>query len=505
MFKIQNEHTEETVENPVSHVLRTGTIVGLANHTVLVGRDGRRVPIDDSGAPIFDSEGKPRGVVLVYRDVSERKKAEERISQQANLLQGILNSSVDNIYIVDKQGRYRHVSKGGAKALGLQPRDMVGKHWKELGLPSESMNVFDKQREAVLATKEPYFHEMQFERPDGSTQEYEYYVSPIIDANGEADQVVVISRDVTDSNRLRDDVRLRANVLDNMSEGVSLSNEEGIILYTNPAEDRMFGYEPGELIGQHVSIQNNYSEIENRDRVATVIKELRESGSWTGVWSNRTKAGVAFTTRAKITALKLKDKLYWICVQEDITEQTRLQRDNQFLADASATLAALEDYKTTLTKVAQLAVPHFADWVTVDMLDGNGELCRLAVAHVDPAKVELARQIHEKYPPQRTTDQGVWKVLLSGVPDLHTEITDELLEQSIPDAELLATIKDLGLRSYMGLPLKLRDEVLGVITFIAAESGRRYRERDLVLAQDLVNRAGRSYRERKAVRRSARL
>jgi PAS domain S-box-containing protein len=76
-----------------------------------------------------------------------------------------------------------------------------------------------------------------------------------------------------------------------MSEGVSLSREDGTIIYTNPAEDRMFGYEPGELWGQHVSVQNAYAPEENERVVAAVIEELKRSGSWTGEWRNRRKDG----------------------------------------------------------------------------------------------------------------------------------------------------------------------------------------------------------------------
>ena len=79
IFKIVNEQTGEEVESPVNRVLKEGTIVGLANHTILVRKTGDKVAIDDSGAPIRDSEGNITGVVLVFRDITERKKAEEEL------------------------------------------------------------------------------------------------------------------------------------------------------------------------------------------------------------------------------------------------------------------------------------------------------------------------------------------------------------------------------------------------------------------------------------------
>ena len=85
-------------------------------------------------------------------------------------------------------------------------------------------------------------------------------------------------------------------ILESMTEGVSLSDENGIIVYTNPAEDRMFGYAPGELVGQSVAVQNAYPPEENERRVAAVIAELKSDGAWEGEWRNRRKDGTEFVT-----------------------------------------------------------------------------------------------------------------------------------------------------------------------------------------------------------------
>ena len=79
VFRILNEETRDPVENPVTKVLREGAIVGLANHTVLIGRDGTEIPIDDSGAPIHDGRGRLAGVVLVFRDITERRAVERTL------------------------------------------------------------------------------------------------------------------------------------------------------------------------------------------------------------------------------------------------------------------------------------------------------------------------------------------------------------------------------------------------------------------------------------------
>jgi PAS domain S-box-containing protein len=124
-------------------------------------------------------------------------------------------------------------------------------------------------------------------------------------------------------------------VLDSMVEGVSISDESGVIRYTNPAEDRIFGYERGELIGKHMSTQNTYQAEENMRIVHEVIEQLKGSGYWEGEFSNRKKDGTLFTTHARITAVEEAGEKYWVCVQEDVTErksaETELQKSRDQL------------------------------------------------------------------------------------------------------------------------------------------------------------------------------
>ncbi|WP_167880540.1 SpoIIE family protein phosphatase [Nocardioides guangzhouensis] len=159
-----------------------------------------------------------------------------------------------------------------------------------------------------------------------------------------------------------------------------------------------------------------------------------------------------------------------------------------FLADASVELARSLDYEVTLAKVAQLVVPTFADWCAIDVVE-DGRLHRLAVAHVDPAKVQLARELEERYPSNPDAPRGTWHVLRTGRSDLIPEITDEMLVAGATDGEHLRIARDLQLRSALVVPLTARGKVRGVITWVAAESDRRYTEDDLAFAEDLARRA----------------
>jgi signal transduction histidine kinase len=172
----------------------------------------------------------------------------------------------------------------------------------------------------------------------------------------------------------------------------------------------------------------------------------------------------------------------------DITASKQAERTTRFLADASAALAELTDYKSTLQKVAGLAVPFFADWCVADMQEADGSLRRLAVTHSDPAKLQLAHELFRRYPPQPSDPHGVMKVLRTGEPEWVAMIPDSLLVESAQDEDHLQIIRQLGLKSFICVPLRSRARTLGALTFITAESGRVYDATDLAAAEDLAHR-----------------
>jgi PAS domain S-box-containing protein len=159
------------------------------------------------------------------------------------------------------------------------------------------------------------------------------------------------------------------------------------------------------------------------------------------------------------------------------------------LARAGGLLARSIDYPTTLQTVADLVVPRLADWATVDILEPSGRIESLAIAHVDPEKVDLVREFRRRRPPELRAPTGVGHVIASGEPELITEITDEMLA-AIDDPDALELVEELQLRSAMIVPLAARGRVFGAMTYIWAESGNRYTEADLSLATTLAARIG---------------
>ena len=126
VFHIINEETRQPVENPVAKVLRTDGTAGLANHTILMRKDGSACPIDDSAAPIRDASGHLQGIILVFRDITERRQAEAALQEHHALLQAIIEGTTDAVFLKDRQGRYALINSAGARWLGKSVRTSLG-------------------------------------------------------------------------------------------------------------------------------------------------------------------------------------------------------------------------------------------------------------------------------------------------------------------------------------------------------------------------------------------
>jgi PAS domain S-box-containing protein len=192
VFHIINEDTRKAVENPVSRVLQEGTVVGLANHTVLVARDGREVPIDDSGAPIRGEGGALVGVVLVFRDVSEARRAME-----ARLhLAAIVESCDDAIIGMTLEGRIASWNRGAARLYGYTALEVVGKPLSILH-PTDHPDQFPAILERVKRGEYIEHFETQRVRKDGSRVDVSLTISPVRNSEGKIIGASKIARDIT--------------------------------------------------------------------------------------------------------------------------------------------------------------------------------------------------------------------------------------------------------------------------------------------------------------------
>ncbi|MCY1030765.1 ATP-binding protein [Corallococcus sp. BB11-1] len=178
----------------------------------------------------------------------------------------------------------------------------------------------------------------------------------------------------------------------------------------------------------------------------------------------------------------------WVGTCSDIQDQCLREERAAFLARAGELFSSSLDAAATLATLANLSVPAHADWCLVDLLHEDGHFERSQVVTADPAQLPLANTVRGLSPVPR--DQPVYPpsvALTTGRSTLVPEVTAPLLEAVAQDANHLATMHQVGMRSLLTVPLMARGHILGALTFILTRSGRHYGDEDLQFAQELAN------------------
>src|SRR5215208_6924434 len=196
IFKIVNEVTRATVESPVDKVLREGKVVGLANHTMLLARDGTELPVEDSGAPIRDGRGRTTGVVLVFHDVTEQRKVERARALQA----AIVESSSEAVIGKTLEGTVTSWNAAAERMYGYAAEEAVGRHISFI-VPGELQADLEEILSRLGRGERVERAETVRLRKDGSRLDVSLIVSPIRDEAGRVVGASTVARDITAQKR----------------------------------------------------------------------------------------------------------------------------------------------------------------------------------------------------------------------------------------------------------------------------------------------------------------
>jgi PAS domain S-box-containing protein len=192
VFRIVNETTRQPVDNPVEKVLATEEVVGLANYTVLIARDQGETPIDDSAAPVVDDQGQVTGVVLVFHDITSKRRAQELTERLA----AVVESSDDIIVSKTLGGIITSWNKGAERILGYSAEEMIGQHVSKL-LPPGQVEDVSKILGHIRRGDKVDHYETKRRRKDGAIIDVSLTVSAIRDAGGQIVGASKIGRDIT--------------------------------------------------------------------------------------------------------------------------------------------------------------------------------------------------------------------------------------------------------------------------------------------------------------------
>jgi PAS domain S-box-containing protein len=438
------------------------------------------------------------GFAVAFADISAEKRAELELKQQSDLLGTITDNATGALFMMDERGHCTFMNPAAEAMIGFsldeirdRPLHDAIHHHHPDGRPYPIHECpIDRALPEDFSVRA---HEDVFFRKNGEMFPIVCAAAPIFAEDGRPIGTVVEVRDVTEEKRA-------GEALEHSEKRYrSLVEATASIVWNTPANGEFGGDQPGwqEFTGQSAAEYRGWGWIEkihpdDRARTAAAWQEALEQRSTyevehrvcrrDGEWRHMVARGVPILdARGQIRE--------WVGIHTDVTERRLIEERQRFLVEAGTLLSSSLDYETTLASVAQLAVPTLADWCAIDLLDSDGAIQRVEVAHTDPTKRELARELEQRYPVDPESPTGVPHVLRTGEPELIPVIPNELLEAAARDEEHLRIIRELGLKSYVVVPLIARGRTLGAITLVSAESGRRYGTEELETARELANRA----------------
>ena len=296
--------------------------------------------------------------------------------------------------------------------------------------------------------------------------------------------VRVALHNAAERKRVEAQLQERSQLLDLSYEPVLAWEFNGGITEWNAGCERLYGYSRDEAIGR---VSHELLQTVPSMPLKQILETLTANKEWSGELRHRARDGREIVVESRLQLFDKGDRLIVLESNHDVTLQRQAAERSAFMNQVGTVLAGSLDYETTLTAVANLAVPAIADWCAVDIVE-DAKLQRLAVAHVDPAKVEFARSLERYDDP--TSPQSPKTVARTGSPVLVPVITREMIVQAANgDQERIRLVQSLGLVSYMCVPLVAHGRLLGALTLATAESHRHFSEDDLRFAQDVAHRA----------------
>ncbi|HLO50428.1 MAG TPA: PAS domain-containing protein [Kamptonema sp.] len=384
---------------------------------------------------------------------------------------------------------YKIFGWNAQEVMQLQPSDWNFVFVDDVEKVSESVaHLRDGREPSNISPNRNY-------RKDGSVVYCEWYNSALYDRGGSLVSVLSLVLDVTERfsflealRQSEERFRIAAECASDLIYEWDINT--GIVLWFGHIDEHL-GYGRGEFPRTREGWIDTIHP-DDRDRVSVAAeRQLRGQEPFLQEYRLQQQDGSFLYWIDRGTAVRdASGKPYkWIGVTGDISERKEAEEGANFLTAAIAVLASSLDYEATLQSLANLAVPKLADCCCVHLVEPNGSIRLVAVAHADITKVELLWEIEKSQPIDPAGRHGVAKVLRTGESKVYAEIPDSVLEAVAPNAASLSLLREYDLVSAMCVPLIAHGRKVGVISLLRAESARSYRLAELELAERLAHHA----------------
>ena len=446
-------------------------------------------------APIYDAQGAVSSVMGICRDMTERKRAEQQLSEALDLNQKMIAASTMGIAAFKASGECVFANEALARILGGSLSEVRESNfrrlesWRDCGL----LQLADE----VLSQGQSRSNEGSRTTRFGKSISLDCHLAPFF-SNGQP-HLLYMALDISERKRAEEALKMQSLVLQNMAEGALLIGPDLTILFANSALESMFRYEQGELNGRQVSVLNAWPPEETACFNAAVMRATEAGGVWLGHYENRRKDGTLFTSESRVIRLTLGGQDHFISVQQDITERKRAESLLQAQRDLAMTFSVTSDLYEGLERLLEIAMRMGGlDSGSVYLLDEISGGLRIAVHQgVSPAFVKAVAYWPSDGPQMRLINQG--RPIFSRYLDLplpHDEVRLREGLRAIALVPLLHRGKAIGalaLTSHendeIPLPMQLTIEAVaaqatGAIARIRGEAERHRLERQLLEISD---------------------
>lgn len=331
------------------------------------------------------------------RDVTGRRLTENLIRQERDRAQRYLDIAGVIMLALDREGRITLINRMGCEILGYTEQELLGRSWFDY-LPEGMREAVSKVHgQIVTGNSSPAeYHENPVVCRDGRERLVAWHNTVLTGAGGEVTGSLSSGDDITERRRL-EQLGLESEIANRMAEGVQLTRvSDGLIVYTNPSFEQMFGYAPEELLGQHIAILNASTDQSPVEGFAEISATLKEHGTWEGDIRNRRKDGSEFWCHATVSTFDHPEHgQVWLAVHLDITERKEVERLKDELV--STVSHELRTPLTTMLGFVELLhhreMPREREQELLAIIEQEGQrLTRLLNDFLDIQRLESGRQ-----------------------------------------------------------------------------------------------------------------
>jgi PAS domain S-box-containing protein len=450
VFNIVNEVTRQPVENPSTRALREGVVVGLANHTLLIAKDGSECPIDDSAAPIRNELRHVSGCVLIFRDVTAQRLIERDKSRQlitARLLAAIVESSDDAIISKSLEGVIQSWNAAAERLFGYTAEEAVGQHIS-IVIPPERITEEDDIIASLKAGRRIEHFETERVRKDGGRIIVSLTISPIKDDTGKVVGASKIVRDVTDRKLAESERQKFVTLVENSTDFIGICDLQGVPFFINRAGLAMIGLRDIEEARQTPVAEFFFPEDQEAIWNEFFPAVLKEGHGEIEIRFRHFKTGEARWMSYKVLTLTdaANQPVAFATVSQDITERRRMMDDLQRLAaDLSAADQRKNEFLATLAHELRNPLAPMSNMLEVVKRSGNdGEILKRAHGTLERQLNQMIRLVDDLLDLNRITHDRLElrrsEVELSSVIEQAVEVARPLCDAA--GQELIVQLPD---------------------------------------------------------------